>query len=289
MHLLACFAVLFAADALPAAPADPALLELERHSPAVRGGRLVEDVGLETLGGVFTPLLLRNQAVPVEKTETFSTAADNYDEIEIKLFRGVEAIARKNTLVGRFAVSGLPRAPRGAVKVAVTFSIKADGTITVTARESAGRSVALRRQHGILSFDCTSTDEMKRGESLRARRSGGPEGAAWNWYGSDLLCTIVLRGTCDGTAKAVLMFRREPVARATAALSRQATVSAEIRVPAKVWERALTHRKDLARLLGVYDFLSLDLNVDSWCTGAARSTPPETWSDSFYGVFSGGE
>ena len=282
VHLLACFAVLVAADALPAAPADPALLELERHSPAVRGGRLVEDVGLETLGGVFTPLLQRNQTVPVEKTETFSTAADNQDQIEIRLFRGVETIARANALVGRFVIAGLPKLPRGTVKVAVTFSIAADGTITVTARERSGQPGRLRRRGGIESFDCTSTEEMKRGQSLRAQHSGGPEGATWNWYGADLLCTVVVRGECDGTGSAVLKIGPKPVGRATLTLARQATASAELRVPAKVWERALQHRKRL-----IYETLPLHIRVDARCKG--DDGPPETWSDSFVGRFSGGE
>lgn len=103
MTLLAFAAAWLATAPPPTATPASAVLELERNSPVVRDGRLVEDVGLETLGGVFTVLLPREVGVPVEKTETFSTAADDQDQIQIRLFRGVDRVARKNTPVGWFA------------------------------------------------------------------------------------------------------------------------------------------------------------------------------------------
>jgi len=278
------FSLLLASDIQPMPLPPAAFLELETHSPVVRNGRLVEDVGIETLGGVFTVLLPRDSAVPVEKTETFSTAADNQEQIEIRLFRGVARIARENTPVGRLAVTGIPRAARGTPSVAVTFSVTADAAITVAARERAGHPIALHRRAGIDSFDCTTTDEMKRGESLRARHSGGPEGATWNWYGADLLCTVVVRGDCDGAGSAVLKLRRKPVARAAMTLSRQATTNLELRVPPKVWERALDRRKNL-----VYETLALSVRVDARCADGMSAFSPETWFDAFMGAFSGGE
>ncbi len=253
----------------------------------MRDGHLVEDVGLETLGGLLTVLLRRDLPVPVEKTETFATAADNQEQIEIRLYRGVESTTRKNTLVGRFAVDGIPKAPRGTVDVAVTFAVTAGGAITVSARERSGRHVGLRRifvQAGIQSFDCTSTDEVKRGESLRARHSGGPEGATWNWYGADLLCTVVVRGACDGPAQVALDLGRKPSARAALTLSSGAATTAELRVPAKVWQRALQRRRDV-----VYESLPLGVRVDAKCADRTGAWHPQTWSDSFIGAFSGGE
>jgi molecular chaperone DnaK (HSP70) len=123
-------------------------IRVESHSPASVGGRLVEDVGIETLGGVFTPLLVRGRAVPCEVTETFSTAADNQPEIEIRPFRGVAKLARDAKALGRFVVTGLPRAARGTLIVAVTFAVATDGTITLAAREKLGRPVHLRRRDG---------------------------------------------------------------------------------------------------------------------------------------------
>jgi molecular chaperone DnaK len=120
-------------------------IKVEGRSLAVAGGRLVEDVGIETLGGVFTPLLERGRAVPCEVTETFTTAADNQVEVEIRLFRGVAKLARDAKALGRFAVTGLPRAPRGTLHVAVTFAVASDGTITLAARDKSGRPVQIRR------------------------------------------------------------------------------------------------------------------------------------------------
>jgi len=279
-------ALLFGADVQPKPLAPPAFLELVPHSPAVREGRLVEDVGLETLGGVFTVLIARDQPVPAAKTETFTTAADGQQQIEIKLFRGVAKLARDDTRVGRFAVDGVPAAPRGTVTVEVTFSVTANGAITVRARERAGRRVGLHliADPGIQSFDCTSDDEMKRGESLRARRSGGPEGATWNWYGADLLCTVVVRGACDGTARVALELGRKRAAQAEMTLSERDATTREVRVPAKTWQRALKRRRDV-----VYETLSLRIRVEQKCADVARASSAPTWTDSFVGAFSGGE
>lgn len=121
-------------------------LTVEARSPAVANGHLVEDIGIETLGGVFTPLLARPHTVPCDVTETFSTAADNQTEIEIRLFRGVAKLAREAKSLGRFVVSEVPRAPRGTAMVAVTFSVTDDGSVRLSARERAGRPVRLQRR-----------------------------------------------------------------------------------------------------------------------------------------------
>jgi len=125
-----------------------ATLELEKRTPAAADGLLIQDLGIETLGGVFTPLLRSGQSVPCQVTETFSTAADNQDNVEVRLFRGNAKLARDATPVGRFVVEGLPKAPRGIPNVAITFSVTADGAIVVTARETSGHPVRLRRGDG---------------------------------------------------------------------------------------------------------------------------------------------
>lgn len=118
---------------------------VEARSPAVAHGQLVEDIGIETIGGVFTSLLGRRRTVPCEVTETFSTAVDNQSEIQIRPFHGVAALARETKMLGRFAVSGLPQGPRGTVIVAVTISVSTDGDITLAAREKKGREVQLHQ------------------------------------------------------------------------------------------------------------------------------------------------
>jgi hypothetical protein len=132
-------------------------------------------------------------------------------------------------------------------------------------------------------FDCSSTDEMKKGESLRAWRSAGPEGATWNWYGSDLVCTVVVEADCNGKGGADLRLgrRRAPVARGTIALTRGQTTKLALRVPAKTWERALEHPKK-----AIYAKLTVALQITARCSGGG---PVRRWSDSFVGGFSGGE
>lgn len=123
-------------------------VEVERRSPAIAGGQLAEDIGIETLGGVFTPLLDRGRPVPCDVTETFSTAADNQDNVQIRLFRGAAALARDATPLGRFTVENLPKRPRGEVNVDVTIGATAEGTILIRARERSGHPVTLRRSDG---------------------------------------------------------------------------------------------------------------------------------------------
>ena len=140
--------LIVAVTAVPACRSSTSALELEKESPATSQGRLIQDLGIETLGGVFTPLLMSGQTLPCEITETFSTAADNQEHVEVRLFRGKAKLARDATLVGRFVIEGLPKLPRGTPNVAVTFSVTANGTVRVRAREKSGHPVQLRRSDG---------------------------------------------------------------------------------------------------------------------------------------------
>jgi molecular chaperone DnaK (HSP70) len=123
-------------------------ITVEDHTMALREGMLVEDIGIETLGGVFTPLLGSGRTVPCEDTEKISTAADDADQMEVRLFRGKGEMTKDATFLGRFLIDGLPRRPRGKVIVAVTFAVSVEGSITITAREQSGHAVRLRRDDG---------------------------------------------------------------------------------------------------------------------------------------------
>ncbi len=117
---------------------------------AIQGGVLggeVKDVllldvtpltlGIETLGGVRTPLIQRNTTVPTSKAETFSTAADNQPAVEINVLQGEREMAADNKSLGRFVLDGIPPAPRGVPQVEVTFDIDANGILNVTAHDKA--------------------------------------------------------------------------------------------------------------------------------------------------------
>ncbi len=117
---------------------------------AVQGGVLggeVKDVllldvtpltlGLETLGGVSTPLIPRNTTIPTTKSQVFSTAADNQTQVEINILQGERPMAGDNKSLGRFILDGIPPAPRGMPQVEVTFDIDANGILHVTAKDKA--------------------------------------------------------------------------------------------------------------------------------------------------------
>jgi molecular chaperone DnaK (HSP70) len=125
----------------------PASLQVEARSPAVAGGTLIQDIGID-LGGVFKVLLERHRAVPCEMTQTFSTAVDNQTEITFRLFRGVAKLTRHARLLGRFTITDVPPAPRETVTVDVTISVGSDGSISLAAKETAGHAVQLRRRDG---------------------------------------------------------------------------------------------------------------------------------------------
>jgi molecular chaperone DnaK len=94
-------------------------------------------LGLETLGGVMTPLIPRNTTVPTRKTETFSTAEDNQTAVEVHVLQGERDMAADNNSLGRFMLEGIPPAPRGTPQIEVTFDIDANGILNVTAKDQA--------------------------------------------------------------------------------------------------------------------------------------------------------
>jgi molecular chaperone DnaK len=94
-------------------------------------------LGVETLGSVMTVMIERNTTIPVKKTETYSTAADNQTAVDIHILQGERPMAGDNMSLGRFRLDGIPPAPRGIPQVEVTFDIDANGIIHVTARDKA--------------------------------------------------------------------------------------------------------------------------------------------------------
>jgi len=94
-------------------------------------------LGVETLGGVLTPLIPRNTTIPTRKTEIFSTAVDGQTQVEIHVLQGERPMARDNRTLGRFILDGIPPAPRGVPKIEVTFDIDANGILDVKARDTA--------------------------------------------------------------------------------------------------------------------------------------------------------
>ncbi|MDZ5252983.1 molecular chaperone DnaK [Clostridium sp. LIBA-8841] len=94
-------------------------------------------LGIETLGGVATPLIERNSTIPTKKSQTFSTAADNQTSVEIHVVQGERQMAADNKTLGRFTLSGIAPAPRGIPQIEVTFDIDANGIVKVSATDKA--------------------------------------------------------------------------------------------------------------------------------------------------------
>ena len=94
-------------------------------------------LGIETLGGVATPLIERNMTIPTSKSQIFSTAADNQPGVEIHIVQGERSLATDNKTLGRFMLDGIPPAPRGVPQIEVSFDIDANGILNVNAKDKA--------------------------------------------------------------------------------------------------------------------------------------------------------
>ena len=92
-------------------------------------------LGIETLGGVMTPLIPRNTTIPTTKSQIFSTAEDNQPAVDIMVYQGERPIARDNKLLGNFTLSGIKPARRGQPRIEVTFNIDVNGIVKVSAKD----------------------------------------------------------------------------------------------------------------------------------------------------------
>lgn len=92
-------------------------------------------LGIETLGGVMTPMIPRNTTIPTKKSQIFSTAVDGQSEVEIKVLQGERPMASDNKSLGRFNLVGIPPAPKGVPQIEVTFDIDANGIVHVNAKD----------------------------------------------------------------------------------------------------------------------------------------------------------
>ncbi|HET9221586.1 MAG TPA: molecular chaperone DnaK [Roseiflexaceae bacterium] len=112
-------------------------------------------LGIETLGGVMTPLIERNTTIPTRKSQVFSTASDSQNSVEVHVLQGERAEARLNKSLGKFVLDGIPPAPRGMPQIEVTFDIDANGIVNVTALDKATG----KKQHITITASSGLSDE----------------------------------------------------------------------------------------------------------------------------------
>jgi molecular chaperone DnaK len=116
-------------------------------------------LGIETLGGVMTPLIQRNTTIPTKKSEVFSTAADGQTSVEVHVMQGERPMARDNRTLGKFHLDGIPPAPRGVPQIEVSFDIDANGIVNVQAKD---KGTGKEQKITITASSGLSKDEVDR-------------------------------------------------------------------------------------------------------------------------------
>ncbi|HEY4494514.1 MAG TPA: molecular chaperone DnaK [Candidatus Paceibacterota bacterium] len=161
---------------------------------AIQGGILRGDVkdvllldviplslGIETMGGVATKLIEKNTTIPTQRSQVFSTAADNQTSVEIHITQGERAMANDNKSLGRFILDGIPPAPRGTPQVEVSFDIDANGILSVTAKDKntgKANSIKITASSGLSKeevekmkkdAEANATEDVKKKEMIEAK------------------------------------------------------------------------------------------------------------------------
>lgn len=148
---------------------------------AIQGGVMAGDVkdvllldvtpltlGIETMGGVATPLIEKNTTIPAQRSQVFSTASDNQASVEIHVVQGERPVASDNKSLGRFVLDGIPPAPRGIPQIEVTFDIDANGILNVTAKDKATEKIQSIKIEASSGLTKDEIERMKKDAEIHA-------------------------------------------------------------------------------------------------------------------------
>ena len=227
-------------------------------------------LGIETLGGVMTPIIQRNTTIPTAKSQTFSTAADNQPSVEIHVLQGERPMSGDNKSLGRFILDGILPAPRGIPQIEVTFDIDANGIVNVSAKDKgSGREqkITIQSSSG-LSKD--EIEKMQREAELFADEDRKKRDA------------IELKNTADSMAYQAEKTLRDNADKIPAELKED--------VEAKVKDvRAAIEADDAARMQSTTEALSASLQkIGEAVYGAAGAEGGPAGPDGFAGGEPGG-
>ncbi len=125
-------------------------------------------LGIETLGGVSTPMIAKNTTVPTSGSQVFSTAADNQTSVEINVLQGERAMAKDNRSLGKFILDNIPPSPRGIPQIEVKFDMDANGILTVIATDKATNKTQSIRVEGSIGISDEEIEKMKKDAEINA-------------------------------------------------------------------------------------------------------------------------
>ena len=154
-------------------------------------------LGIETLGGVVTPLIARNTPVPVKRSEIFTTAADLQTSVTVHVLQGERPMAADNTSLGQFNLEGLAPSPRGVPKIEVSFDIDADGILNVSAEDQASKKTQSIRITGSTRLPSEEKERMVRQAEQFSEEDKKRREAAEKLNNSDAICYQAERTLAD--------------------------------------------------------------------------------------------